>query len=287
MRRAYCGISAMPAREAAGAPPEDLTCNPARFVRLRRGAGGAGRDDSRPQPGWKDDLEGHSLKAAARRALLLAAAAMLAQPETAAAGDFRLLRIDGVSVKWDSPDLGRGASVTWAFAAKAETLADAANCRSILPIDRLSAAWKHDPGRLAAVARAAFGMWSRAADLQFREAAPGEAPDILIGAQAKPEGIAFANVWHGPGDKGVAPLTRASVCFNPEVAWTTDAGPAPAGVYDLATVLAHEVGHAIGLDHPGPRGALMAYSNQGALDALMPGDVAGAVLLYGPAPTTP
>ena len=34
---------------------------------------------------------------------------------------------------------------------------------------------------------------------------------------------------------------------------------------------------------PGPRGALMAYSNQGALDALMPGDVAGAVLLYGPA----
>lgn len=221
--------------------------------------------------------------AAVRRVLSFAVVLALAVPLPAAAGNFRLLRVDGVEVKWDSPDLGRGASVTWGFATAPASFPDADNCRAMAPMDRLSAAWQGDPSRLAAVARAAFAMWSRAADLHFREATPDERPDILVGAQADPEGIAFANVWHGPGENGVAPLTRATVCFNPEVAWTTADGPAPADVYDLATVLAHEVGHAIGLDHPGPRGALMAYSNQGPLDALMPGDIAGAVLLYGAA----
>ena len=48
-------------------------------------------------------------------------------------------------------------------------------------------------------------------------------------------------------------------------------------------MIAHEIGHAIGLDHPGPTGALMGYSNQGDIDRLMPGDVEGAVALYGPA----
>ena len=40
-------------------------------------------------------------------------------------------------------------------------------------------------------------MWSREATCGFRPAAPGEAPDILIGAQGAPQRIAFANVWHG------------------------------------------------------------------------------------------
>jgi hypothetical protein len=223
------------------------------------------------------------LLAAARRASLLVAVATLALPSLASAGGFRLLEIDGLEVKWDSPDLGRGASVTYGFATHPESFPDAINCRALAPMHTLARVWKGDPDRLDALARAAFAMWSRAADLHFREAADDEIPDILIGVQAEPDGIAFANIWHGAGANGVAPLTRASVCLNPEVAWTTDDGPTPPDVYDLATVLAHEVGHAIGLDHPGPRGALMGYSNQGPLDALMPGDVEGAVLLHGPA----
>ena len=98
-----------------------------------------------------------------------------------------------------------------------------------------------------------------------------------------PERVAFANVWHGEAAAGVAPLTRATICFNPELAWTSGIGPVPPGRLDLETVLAHEIGHAIGLDHPGATGALMGYSNQGSIDHLMPGDIAGAVALYGPA----
>ena len=48
-------------------------------------------------------------------------------------------------------------------------------------------------------------------------------------------------------------------------------------------MLAHEIGHVIGLDHPGPTGALMGYRDQGDVDRLMAGDIAGSVALYGPA----
>ena len=218
------------------------------------------------------------------RALFVAALAAAIVPGAASAGSFRLLRVDGVNLKWEMPVLGEGAEVSYAFAQTTARYSGATNCDVLEPMSRLSAAWHRDPARLATVVDEALGMWSRAADLRFRAAAAGERPDIVIGVQGEPDGIAFTNVWHGAGRKGMAPLTQATICFNPEVAWATEDGPTPPDVYDLATVLAHEIGHAIGLDHPGPRGALMAYSNQGPMEALLPGDVEGAVLLYGPNP---
>ncbi|HRO13264.1 MAG TPA: matrixin family metalloprotease, partial [Amaricoccus sp.] len=210
-----------------------------------------------------------------------AVAALLALP--AAAAGYRLLEIDGLNVKWGEPLMRSGAEVSYGFAAAEVSMPGAINCRALAPIARLAAAWERDPERLAEIAAEAFGIWSREADLRFRPAAPGEPPDILIGAQGEPDRIAFANVWHGTGRQGIAPLTRAAICFNPLVAWSDGEGPDPAGALDLPTVLAHEIGHAIGLDHPGATGALMGYSNQGDIDHLMPGDVAGAVALYGPA----
>jgi hypothetical protein len=213
----------------------------------------------------------------------LAALAILlgvwAQPVAAEA--FRLLRIDGAHVKWGRPALGSGAAVTYGFAAGNAAFPDAINCRELGPMAALSPAWRYDHARLAQVAAAAFAMWAGEADLEFRPAGPGEPPDILIGTQSRPRGIAFANVWHGTPDQGVAPLTRATICFNPTIVWTTEEG-ADNGALDLGTVLAHEIGHAIGLDHPGATGALMAYSNQGDIDALMAGDIAGARAIYGP-----
>ena len=78
---------------------------------------------------------------------------------------------------------------------------------------------------------------------------------------------------------GAAPLTTATICLNPAV--STDGGGVP-GALDLRTVLAHEIGHAIGLDHPGPTGTLMGYRDQGDIDGLMYGDIAGVQRLYGP-----
>ena len=162
----------------------------------------------------------------------------------------------------------------------ARSFPDAVNCRQLAPIDRLSA-WRSDAAGVARVAADAFRLWSGAADVSFRPARAGEEPDILIGAQGRPDRIAFANVWHEPARAvaGVAPLTRATICLNPALAWVADR--AGRGEADLGTVLAHEIGHALGLDHPGPTGALMGYRDQGDIDRLMQGDITGARLLYG------
>jgi hypothetical protein len=184
-------------------------------------------------------------------------------------------------VKWGAPQLGRGADVSYGFAASSRSFPDAVNCRELAPIDRLVGGW--DAARMARVAADAFALWGAVADVSFRPAAPGETPDILIGAQGRPDGIAFANVWpdRAAAAAGVAPMARATICLNPALVWVPDA--AGKGQADLGTVLAHEIGHALGLDHPGPTGALMGYRDQGDIDTLMAGDVAGAVTLYGPA----
>ena len=163
---------------------------------------------------------------------------------------------------------------------------DAVNCGELAPMRGLVKAWAGDTVRLERLLAGAFAIWSREADLRFRPAGAGESPDILIGAQGRPKRIAFANVWSAAAAAkgGFAPLTRATICFNPGLPWSVADGEAPRGGLDLRTVLAHEIGHAIGLDHPGATGSLMGYSNQGDIDRLMPGDIAGAVALYGPPP---
>ena len=216
------------------------------------------------------------MRTVVRRAALTIAATLVAA--TATAADFRLLELGGFHVKWGEPRLGSRAEISYGFADGRRSFPDAINCRELEAAERLPVA----QGELAKVAAEAFRLWSAAAAVSFREARPGERPDILIGAQGRPEGIAFANVWpdRGRAHDGVAPLAEATICLNPTLAWVPDA--AGRGQADLGTVLAHEIGHALGLDHPGPTGALMGYRDQGDIDVLMAGDVGGAVALYGP-----
>ena len=210
----------------------------------------------------------------------------LFRPSVAHGADYLLLRIDGLILKWDAPSLGEGAEVSYGFADARETFADAVNCGEMAPMATMAAAWGDDDARLERLTTEAFAMWSGAADIEFRRAAAGERPDILIGAQGRPQRIAFANVWHDADAAvdGVAPLSRATICFNPDVAWTIEGRAPRAGSQDLRTALAHEIGHAIGLDHPGATGALMGFEDQGPQTGLKPGDVAGAVALYGARP---
>lgn len=219
------------------------------------------------------------------RWIKVVAALWLAFPliaQASRADEFRFLKIGGFHVKWGAPAMGQGAeAVTYGFVRSPSSFPDARNCPALVPADGIAAAGGVDRRRFEALAAEAFDLWSGAANISFLPAQAGEIPDILIGAEANPHGIAFADVWSDRAQavSGMAPLTKATICLNPAVAWT-DAGGVR-GAFDLGTVLAHEIGHAIGLDHPGPTGTLMGYRDQGNIDGLMAGDIAGVRRLYG------
>jgi hypothetical protein len=209
--------------------------------------------------------------------LLIVFAAM--QPLQAGDAGFKLLEIDGHAVKWGSPRLGDGAVVTWRLAFARGTAPGRENCRRTIGTDTLlqSAGLKREDALRAA--DAAFAMWSEAANIRFVPAGAAETADITIAAEADDDGVAYTDVTPGTEDGHIASLSRAVVCLNPQAKWTT----APKGTYRLTYVLAHEIGHAIGLDHPGPGGTLMSFEYDAERDRLAPADIAGAHALYGTA----
>jgi len=130
-------------------------------------------------------------------------------------------------------------------------------------------------------------MWEAAANVSFREAPEGSPADILLGAQVEPEGWAFADVFFdATSPESIKPISRALVCLNPARPWKVGFD-GDLKSYDLRYTLAHEIGHAIGLDHPAGGNQIMGYRYEDRFRALQPGDIRGAVLLYGaPAPGT-
>ena len=197
---------------------------------------------------------------------------------------FRLLDLENQTVKWQSPRMGEGAHLTYAFATEAIDTPGARNCAKLEPPEKAyvpshirADQFRHEVGE-------AFRMWEGVANLTFREATDPGSADILIGAQGEPQGRAFTNVaLKKNGTPGHKTIERSLICLNPRQPWKIGFD-GRLDVYDLRYTIAHEIGHAIGLDHPSAAGELMAYRYDERQKGLQPGDTKGAVLLYGPRP---
>ena len=231
------------------------------------------------------------LRAAAAFAAMLALAPaiftqtpVIAEPLSAAAdnaGIFRIIELKGSKVKWGSPTMGTGTSVTYAFATEPVAFSEARNCRSMAPMDDLLKKSGIDKGQYEAEAAKAFDAWSSVADIEFHQVSDPEAADILIGAQVNPVGRAFTNVsYTRAAAKAISPLEKSLICLNPEQLWKVGFD-GNLNVYDLRYTLVHEIGHAIGLDHPGTSKAVMSFRYEERFATLQPGDVRGVVALYG------
>ncbi len=194
---------------------------------------------------------------------------------------YRLLLLDGVLVKWGTPTMGSGAVVRFAVVEAPADYSDARNCKSVTSPAGLLERNRISSAQFDTELEAAFATWSAVTGIAFRRTDPDTA-DILIAAEGVPIGRAFTNVSRGEAAPGtnVAPITRAVICLNPSSDWKVGFD-GNLNSYDLRYTLEHEIGHAIGLDHPGVSGEVMDFRYRERFRDLQAGDVAGGVALYG------
>lgn len=220
------------------------------------------------------------MKAALKR---LALGLICLVPASAALPDslaWRPLSIDGHKVRWVRP-AGERLVLTWRIASGEESYPDAVNCRRIGEPRALLGKSKLSTAALREEIAAAFAMWQAVADITFVEVDGRAAADISIGAQIDPVGRAFTDVrFDRTGSNIERPITRSLICLNPAVRWKSGFD-GNLDVYDLRVTLAHEIGHAIGLDHPDGPGSLMWFRYSENSRQLQRGDIQGAVALYG------
>lgn len=200
------------------------------------------------------------------------------------------LRIDGQPVKWAAPAAKPSGvtTLTWALADDRSELRTegAINCGLVTGSEKLLAASRLQRDALQAAAERAFARWQSAAALVIQQAPSAEDADIVIGAQGEPMGYAYTNLVLAEDTQGThRAIKRATICLNPEKRWKIGFN-GDLTEFDLEHTLAHEIGHAIGLDHPGPRGHLMSFRYSETIAGLSAGDREGAAALYGP-PTAP
>jgi hypothetical protein len=174
------------------------------------------------------------------------------------------------------------------------------------PFDRIVEA---SPGITPAAAQQelqrAFSAWQTVADLMFVETTDPERANIIIGADAQQIGAAANLSFRDPDppletanvrdshEIGAAhdrspiltrhqtvPIHQAYVCLDANWRWKVGFDGNLAA-YDLRHTFIHEIGHTIGLDHPGRTGALMGFRYDEHATELQPSDINAVQALYG------
>ncbi|MDE2133997.1 MAG: matrixin family metalloprotease [Alphaproteobacteria bacterium] len=229
--------------------------------------------------------------------ILFLAVAGLAAATAHAESGYRLLQMDDHDVKWGRPVLGAGASLTYAVVDGPTSASGTVNCRSIGSIAGVLTNSGVPRRVFDAELSAAFAMWENVGNVRFFRARNAASADVLISAEAKPDGLAYADVTTVSSSNDDFPdvIRKGIICLNPDVDWIA-AVPAAMNLagarsgrksYKLRYILAHEIGHVLGLDHPSPVGELMSFEYNANLNGLQPGDIAGIVALYGPSRQRP
>ena len=195
---------------------------------------------------------------------------------------FVALVIDGAQVRWTDRATGDHLELRYAIAHRDTKIADAVNCGALSAPARLIERSAIDQISFQRAAREAFSRWERVANITFVEVHDQSDADIVIGEQAEPTGRAYTNLTLSRESvAGFRQINAAAICLNPESRWKIGFD-GDLTTYDISRTLTHEIGHALGLDHPGARGHVMSFRYGEAEKDLTEGDVQGARHIYGP-----
>ena len=198
---------------------------------------------------------------------------------------YKLLKLEGQLARWTTQKVSGATVVSYAFAGQTVRTEKARNCGAMQPVGTALSHSNISEAQFRQEFAKAARMWEEAANIRFVEAKSPETADILVGLQLEGLGRAFTNVElsdekPAPGVKGIE---RSLICLNPDMPWKIGFD-GNLSAYDLRYTLAHELGHAIGLDHPGGEGSLMFYKYDETKRGLTQGDMLGAAAIYGAGP---
>lgn len=182
--------------------------------------------------------------------------------------------------KWGPPAMGTGATVTWSLMGSGLAIDNgfSTSLASFMPA-----------GFKAAIV-SAFSAWSAVADLTFIEVTDPGVSDTGIGAGSSdiritghtfdgPSGV-LAHGYYPPANGGSA---AGDIHFDIAETWKLGFGGSG---FDIFQVMAHELGHALGLDHTSVSNSLMNPFYTEAYSGPQTDDIAGMVAIYGAAKTT-
>ena len=242
---------------------------------------------------------------------VLTIASCLCNASSVRAGE--LLRLEGHLMRW-APEAGGKTVISYSILTgpyhveSDKSILSPSNCAKMHAFAGITA---NSPGldeaKVKTELQLALRAWESVANITFAEVADPSRADIVIGAADDPGGHAFANLSYRSakgvtpvtmalgkpdaskvealdkesGDGSIVPIDQAYVCLNPKMRWKVGFD-GNLDVYDLRHTFMHEIGHAIGLDHPGASGAVMAFRYDEGVRELQPSDIAGVQRLYGP-----
>ncbi|KAG7483819.1 hypothetical protein MATL_G00042340 [Megalops atlanticus] len=136
------------------------------------------------------------------------------------------------------------------------------------------------PGQVRLAARAAFQLWSNVSSLAFQEVTQGPA-DIRLAFFEGEHNDGTGNAFDGPGGALAHAFfpCRGEAHFDMAERWTLNGLKG----HNLFMVIAHEIGHTLGLEHSPVRHALMSpyYKKLGKALVLSWDDITAVQQLYG------